>query len=92
VQGLGRISTAPDLLARFEFEGKLPRSVLVIEVKRVFFQCARAIKRSGLWDPASRIERASLPSTGAILQALSPRVDGAAYDAELQARQASTLY
>lgn len=92
VQGLGRISTAPDLLARFEFEGKLPRSVLVIEVKRVFFQCARAIKRSGLWDPASRIERDSLPSTGAILQALSPRVDGAAYDAELEARQARTMY
>ncbi|QPF76390.1 pyridoxamine 5'-phosphate oxidase family protein [Roseateles sp. DAIF2] len=92
VNGLARIGAAPALLQRFEFEGKLPRSVLVIEVKLVFFQCARAIKRSGLWDPAARIERSALPSTGSILQALSPRVDGPAYDAALEERQRQTMY
>jgi uncharacterized protein len=92
VNGSARISAAPALLQRFEFEGKLPRSVLVIEVKLVFFQCARAIKRSGLWDPAAQIERRALPSTGSILQGLSPRVDGAAYDAALEGRQRETLY
>ena len=92
VNGRARISAARALLQHFEFEGKPPRSVLVVEVKLVFFQCARAIKRSGLWDPATRIARERLPSTGAILQALSPRVDGAAYDAALQQRQQATLY
>jgi PPOX class probable FMN-dependent enzyme len=92
VNGAARISAAPALLQRFEFEGKLPRSVLVIEVKLVFFQCARAIKRSGLWDPAAQIARSALPSTGSILQGLSPRVDGAAYDAALEERQRQTLY
>lgn len=92
VNGRARISAAPALLERFEFEGKLPRSVLVIDVRLVFFQCARAVKRSGLWDPVARIERSALPSTGSILQGLSPRVDGAAYDAALEERQKATLY
>lgn len=92
VNGLARISAVPALLRRFEFEDKLPRSVLVVEVKLVFFQCARAIKRSGLWDPDKQIARTTLPSTGSILQALSPRVDGATYDAALEERQRATMY
>lgn len=92
VNGSARISAAPDLLQRFEVEGKLPRSVLVIDVRLVFFQCARAIKRSGLWDAAAQIKRSALPSTGSILQGLSVRVDGKAYDAALEERQRQSLY
>ncbi|MEJ5999753.1 pyridoxamine 5'-phosphate oxidase family protein [Paucibacter soli] len=92
VNGLARISTAPALLQRFEVDGQLPRSVLVIAVKLVFFQCARAIKRSGLWDAAAQLERSRLPSPGLILQTLSGSIDGAAYDAALQERQNATLY
>jgi len=92
VNGAARISAAPALLRRCEFEGRLPCSVLVVEVRRVFFQCARAIKRSNLWEPAARVERGALPSTGSILQALSRQVNGAAYDAALQERQRQTLY
>jgi uncharacterized protein len=62
-------------------------------VRSVFFQCARAIKRSGLWDASTQVSRESLPTPGSILQALSQvGVDGAAYDAALQQRQAATLY
>jgi PPOX class probable FMN-dependent enzyme len=93
VEGTARISAAPALRERFVVDGKAPASVLVISVDQVFFQCARAIKRSALWDPARHIARSSLPSPGAILQALSSSgVDGQAYDAALQARQAATLY
>ena len=42
VNGLGRISTDPALLERFGMDGKLPRSVLVVEVQTVYFQCSRA--------------------------------------------------
>jgi hypothetical protein len=67
--------------------------VLVIRVHSVFFQCARAIKRSELWQSASRSGHAALPSPGQILQALSgEHFDGARYDAELQPRQDATLY
>jgi uncharacterized protein len=93
VNGTARISALPALCARFAVDGKPPASVLVIRVRSVFFQCARAIKRSGLWDAATHVDRGTLPSPGAILESLSRvGVDAVAYDAALQSRQASTLY
>lgn len=93
VMGRGRLSAAPALLQRFVAgEGQLPRSVLVVEVHKVFFQCARAVKRSQLWDAAVQVERSSLPSTGSIIAGLSEGFDAAGYDAALEARQKATLY
>ena len=93
VNGSARISALPALCERFAVDGKPPATVLVIRVQSVFFQCARAVKRSELWNPERHIERSALPSPGLILQTLSRvGVDGTAYDAELQARQAGTLY
>ncbi len=93
VNGTARISVAPALLQQFEVDGKLPRSVLVVRVHSVFFQCGRALMRSQLWDPKVQVDRGTLPTVGTVLQALSGgEVDGAAYDAELPSRQALTLY
>jgi PPOX class probable FMN-dependent enzyme len=93
VNGTARISAHPDLRAGFAVDGKVPETVLVIAVASVYFQCARAIKRSGLWDAARDVERGTLPSPGAILQCLSGGgIDGAAYDTALQPRQQATLY
>jgi PPOX class probable FMN-dependent enzyme len=93
VNGRARISALPALCERLAVDGKAPTSVLVIRVHSVFFQCARAIKRSGLWSPASHLAAGTLPSPGAILECLSQDgIDGSAYDAALQARQAATLY
>ncbi|WP_374347490.1 pyridoxamine 5'-phosphate oxidase family protein [Chitinimonas sp.] len=91
VNGRATISVAPDLLDRFVMQGKPPNCVLVIKVESVFFQCARAIQRSGLWLPAH--ERPRLPTPGQILEALTESaIDGRQYDAELPARQRATLY
>ncbi len=92
VNGQARISAAPALRERFAVDGKLPATVLVIAVNLVFFQCARAIKRSRLWAPEARRERSELPSPGQILQAMEASFDGQGYDAALQDRQAATLY
>lgn len=93
VNGTARISASPALAERFVVDGKAPASVLVVTVHSVFFQCARAIKRSGLWDATRHVDRNALPSPGLVLQTLSRSgIDGAAYDAALQARQAATLY
>ncbi|MFT3820401.1 MAG: pyridoxamine 5'-phosphate oxidase family protein [Rubrivivax sp.] len=93
VNGRGRVSAHPALCAHFAVQGKPAESVLVIEVASVFFQCARAVKRSGLWDAAAQVDRGALPSPGLILQTLSRGgIDGTSYDAELQPRQARTLY
>ena len=93
VNGSARISALPALCGHLAVDGKAPASVLVIQVRSVYFQCARAIQRSGLWDPAAHVAAGTLPTPGAILQCLSQAaIDGAAYDAALSARQAATLY
>ena len=68
VIGRAAISVDPALLARFVVNNQLPRSVLVVTVESCFFQCAKALMRSKLWDPAAQIERSALPSNGRILE------------------------
>lgn len=93
VNGRARISIDPRLLERFAMQEKLPKCVLEITVDTVFFQCARAIQRSKLWEGISDEVRKSVPTPGAILQSLTDsEVDGSSYDRELPARQKSTLY
>ena len=93
VNGTARISVDPALLERFAMDGKLPRSVLIIDVQTVYFQCSRALLRSRLWDPATQVPRSALPSTGRILSDLTAGTfDGVAYDRDLPARVAGTLY
>jgi PPOX class probable FMN-dependent enzyme len=93
INGRAAIQTDPGLLATFAIGGTLPRSVLVITVDAVFFQCSRAILRSQLWNPARHIERGALPSAGAILEVLSnAEIDGGKYDADLPERLKTTMY
>ena len=93
VNGTAVISTDPALLARYPMNGALPRSVVVVRVESVFFQCARALIRSDLWNPSHHLQRSALPSTGAILAALSEcRLGGDQYDREQPERQRATLY
>lgn len=93
VNGRAFISTAPALLERFTVGGKLPRSVIVVRVDTVFFQCSRAMFRSRLWDPAQHVDRGSLPSLGTMLADISKsRIDAEKYDAGLYERLKSALY
>lgn len=93
VNGQARISIAPNLLERFSMQGKAPKCVLEISVETVFFQCARAIQRSRLWEGIPEELRKTVPTPGTILEALThSAIDGETYDRELPARQKSTLY
>ena len=93
VNGRARISADPALLARFAVDGKTPKTVLVITVQEAFIQCARALVRSDLWNPARHVRRDELPSIGTILAAhTGGKVDAAAYDAEAAVRMPKTLY
>lgn len=93
VNGRAQISADPDLLRSFAVEGKAPRTVLVMAVEAVYFQCARAIIRSGLWDPKNHVDPAALPSVGRILAALSDnRVGGDDYDRVWPERAKASLW
>lgn len=93
VNGRADISIDPALLRRFAFDGREPRTVLVVHVETVYFQCSRAIARARLWEAATRIERSSLPSTGTILSDLShAAIHAETYDRTQEARVKATLY
>lgn len=81
VNGRAHLSVEPALLESFAVEDKAPRSVIVTTVETVYFQCARAIVRSDLWNPEKHVSPGSLPTPGQILAALTDnRVGGEAYD------------
>ncbi|MDO9430967.1 MAG: pyridoxamine 5'-phosphate oxidase family protein [Phenylobacterium sp.] len=91
--GTAHLSVDPDLLASFAVKGQAPRSVIVIDIERVYFQCARAIVRSELWNPERYVDPASLPTPGDILATMSQaRVGGQAYDEEWPERAARTMW
>jgi uncharacterized protein len=93
VNGRARLSVEPALLASFAVDDKPPRSVMVMQVDAIYFQCARALVRSELWDPAHHVDPGSLPSAGQILAALSQdRGGGESYDREWPGRAAKTLW
>ncbi len=93
INGRAEIVIDPDICASFAMQGKLPRSVLVVTVDRIYFQCQKALVRSRLWDVEAQIPRSELPSTGKILEALSENaIDGEEYDRNYPDRLKKTIY
>ncbi|WP_421737052.1 pyridoxamine 5'-phosphate oxidase family protein [Caulobacter sp.] len=93
VNGRAVISADPALLDSFMIDGKAPRTAMVITVEEAYFQCARAIVRSGLWKPESHVDPNSIPSPGAMLAAVTAgEVGGEAYDREWPERAAKTMW
>ena len=93
VNGRAEVSVDPDLLASFRMDGKAPRTVIVITVDEIYFQCARAIVRAELWNPDRRIDPAGLPTPGQILAEMSGnRVGGEDYDRAWPERARQSLW
>lgn len=93
VNGYAHVTTDAALMASFAVEDKAPRSVVVVDVAEVYFQCARAVVRSRIWDPDARVDPAALPTPGTILAEMSDdRVGGAAYDREWPDRARKSLW
>ncbi|WP_343548092.1 pyridoxamine 5'-phosphate oxidase family protein [Ralstonia sp.] len=93
VNGTATISADPDLLASFAVQGKLPRSVILVQVQTVYFHCSKALVRSKLWERGAQETKPAVPTAGKILQHISGGTfDGEAYDRELPERLKTTLY
>jgi len=93
VNGRALLSADSDLLASFAVDGQPPRSAIVITVETAYFQCARAIQRAELWNPARHVDVDRLPTPGRMLAALSAgEVDGADYDREWPTRAARSMW
>jgi PPOX class probable FMN-dependent enzyme len=93
VNGRAHLSRDADLLASFKVDGKAPRSVIVMRIEEIYFQCARAIVRAELWNPDKRVDPKTLPTPGQILAAMSGNaVGGEDYDREWPERARQTMW
>src|SRR5690606_35467446 len=93
VNGKAKISIDPTLCESFTMDRKAARSVIIVEVERVYFQCARAIIRSQLWNPDRHVDPKSLPTPGQILERTSAaRINAKTYDKEWPERATKSIW
>ena len=91
VNGSGKITVDKDMLERFGKQGKRPRSVLVVTLDEVYYQCAKAVLRAGLWR--EKPDLGDLPTAGDLLAAMTNgAAGGAAYDRGYEARAMAELW
>jgi PPOX class probable FMN-dependent enzyme len=91
VNGTARITADPALRERFTVQGKVPATVVLVTVREVYMQCAKAISRSKLWGERAR--PGTVPSMGELISAhTGGLVDPKAYDAEAPQRLLDTMY
>lgn len=90
VNGHAVLTDDTDLRQRFARGDMLPRTVVVVSVTEVYFQCAKAVMRAGIWG---RDDADGLPSAGDFLaEASAGAQGGAGYDANYQARAQKIMW
>ncbi len=78
VNGKATLTADNDVTQTFEHAGKTPRSVIVIRVVEVYFQCAKALMRSNLW--LADDESSLVPTAGDFLKEIESSFDAQSYD------------
>ncbi len=92
VQGRASLVRDAPFLDALVVQGHRPVLALVVDVEEVFFHCAKAFLRSGLWDP-STWQPDAVPSRPVIAQALEqPEADLAALQEYYGPSYADRLY
>ncbi|MEQ8248159.1 MAG: pyridoxamine 5'-phosphate oxidase family protein [Alphaproteobacteria bacterium] len=68
VSGQAAVIDDAALLADMAVQGKAPKLALRIDVERVFFHCAKALKRSRLWEASAQVPRDAFPTPGEVIR------------------------
>ncbi len=97
VNGRATLTTDPDLLRSMAVNDRVPTLAIVVTVSEVFLHCAKAFRRSHLWDPDARQDRREMPS---LLKMILDQTTGAPddpdamqkIDADLEADYRSSMY
>lgn len=96
INGEAKIVVNSELLAQFEYQGKLPKSIIVVSIRAIYFHCAKAITRAQLWNSAAQVDREVMPSLGRILMAQTEpdksEQEITAVEAQIEQRVKTTLY
>jgi predicted pyridoxine 5'-phosphate oxidase superfamily flavin-nucleotide-binding protein len=92
VNGKARIIDEASTLEPLSAKGKTPLTGVLVEIEEVYFQCAKALVRSHLWDADAQIERSSFPTMGQVLSDQIDGMDAAVFDAQAVDPKRSRLY
>ena len=101
VNGRGRVTKDPGLLAESAVDGKLPKFGILVSVDEAFFHCAKAFRRSRLWDSTAQLERTAMPTLARIImdqmaevakEALPPQDEVTVWDEAIEEDYRTQLY
>ena len=93
VNGKAYLTADHDFCQSFAVEEKPPRCVIIVKVEACYFQCARAILRSGLWNSESHIAKDAIPTTGEILESLTQgKISAAEYNRDWPGRAKVSMW
>jgi len=62
VNGQASLTTDPAILDGMTVNGRVPTLAIMVRITEVFLHCAKAFRRSYLWDPAHHQDRGGMPS------------------------------
>ncbi len=93
VNGRATLTTDPAVLGAVAADGRRPGMAIGIDVEECYIHCAKAFRRSKLWDPSSWPERADRPSAArALRDHIGLEASPEAIEADLEAGYRATLW
>ena len=93
INGSAKITEDLALLARCGVNGVVPPLGIVVELGSIFFHCAKAIKRSKLWNPGTPIHCTEFPPFGQIVHdQRMPNADVAETEEKIQQEYKGRMY
>jgi PPOX class probable FMN-dependent enzyme len=95
VNGYACVTTDSSVLDACAVKDRRPKAAVGVTVTQQYMHCAKAFRRSELWNAQSWPDRSALPSLGCILLdqiALPANLTAESIDANLEAEYAATLW
>ena len=92
INGSAALTADTEMREMFVKNDILPATVIVFTVGEIYFQCAKAIKRSRLWKGEGESADLAVPSAGDFLKEADQQFDGTTYDAEYDQRSKARMW
>ena len=93
VNGRASVTAAPAVLDATLIDGRRPKVAIVIDVEQCFIHCAKALRRSSLWDPTAWLPEDQTPSAGDVItKQFDVPFTSEEIDADLEAGYVETMW
>lgn len=62
INGRASLTTDPDVLKQLTVNDRMPSLAIIVQITTIFIHCAKAFRRSQLWNPDFHQDRSEMPS------------------------------